>query len=157
MNWATQEESYHKTMTKSDYYPKKWWSRHFWKSAALREYTRLSLKISLNFQLCPLSFSLLFPCFPSPRLRVYPRYTVVTKKLDAIISLGIANSRVKDYFDLWVTIVYCRQKDHLLPFKEAMHCWSDSGSCSAKADVWVKLVTGSRNRSSEMLCAKYAG
>ena len=42
--------------------------------------------------------------FPNPRLRVYPRYTVVAEKLDAIISLGMANSRMKDYFDLWVIL-----------------------------------------------------
>lgn len=40
--------------------------------------------------------------FPAPKLRVYPRYTVVAEKLEAMISLGIANSRMKDYFDLWV-------------------------------------------------------
>jgi predicted nucleotidyltransferase component of viral defense system len=42
--------------------------------------------------------------FPRPRLRVYPRYTVVAEKLDAIISLGMANSRMKDYFDIWVIL-----------------------------------------------------
>jgi Nucleotidyl transferase AbiEii toxin, Type IV TA system len=41
---------------------------------------------------------------PAPQLRVYPRYTVVAEKLDAIISLGMANSRMKDYFDLWVLL-----------------------------------------------------
>lgn len=40
--------------------------------------------------------------FPAPKLRVYPRYTVVAEKLEALISLGVANSRLKDYFDLWV-------------------------------------------------------
>jgi len=37
---------------------------------------------------------------PPPRLRVYPRATVVAEKLEAIVSLGMANSRMKDYFDL---------------------------------------------------------
>ena len=37
---------------------------------------------------------------PAPRLRVYPRATVVAEKLEAIASLGMANSRLKDYFDL---------------------------------------------------------
>jgi len=41
---------------------------------------------------------------PAPTLRVYPRYTVVAEKLEAIISLGMANSRMKDYFDLWVIL-----------------------------------------------------
>jgi len=39
---------------------------------------------------------------PVPRLRVYPRYTVIAEKFEAIVSLGIANSRMKDFFDLWV-------------------------------------------------------
>jgi hypothetical protein len=39
---------------------------------------------------------------PAPRLRVYPRYTVIAEKLHAVASLGIANSRMKDFFDLWV-------------------------------------------------------
>lgn len=37
---------------------------------------------------------------PAPRLRAYPRYSVIAEKLEAIVSLGIANSRMKDYFDL---------------------------------------------------------
>lgn len=38
--------------------------------------------------------------FPAPRLRVYPRATVVAEKLEAIVSLGMANTRLKDYYDL---------------------------------------------------------
>ena len=37
---------------------------------------------------------------PAPRLHVYPRASVVAEKLEAIVSLGMANSRMKDYFDL---------------------------------------------------------
>lgn len=37
---------------------------------------------------------------PSPRLRVYPRESVYAEKVEAIAQLGIANSRMKDYFDL---------------------------------------------------------
>jgi hypothetical protein len=36
---------------------------------------------------------------PPPRLLVYPRETVVAEKLEAIVSFGMANSRMKDYFD----------------------------------------------------------
>ena len=39
---------------------------------------------------------------PQPQLRIYPRYTVVAEKLEAMVKLGILNSRMKDYFDLWV-------------------------------------------------------
>ena len=40
--------------------------------------------------------------FPAPRLRVYPRETVVAEKYQAMVMLGIANSRMKDFYDLWV-------------------------------------------------------
>lgn len=39
---------------------------------------------------------------PQPQIRVYPRYTVVAEKLEALTSLGMLNSRMKDFFDLWV-------------------------------------------------------
>ena len=37
---------------------------------------------------------------PPLRLKVYPRATVVAEKLEAIVSLGMTNSRMKDFFDL---------------------------------------------------------
>jgi hypothetical protein len=43
---------------------------------------------------------------PAPQLRAYPRYTVVAEKLEALVSLGMLNSRMKDYFDLWVLVTY---------------------------------------------------
>lgn len=39
--------------------------------------------------------------FPAPKLRAYPIYTVVAEKLEAMVSLGEANSRMKDFFDIW--------------------------------------------------------
>ena len=50
----------------------------------------------------------MLPELPGPRLRAYPRYTVVAEKLEALVSLGIANSRMKDFFDLWILV---RQAD----------------------------------------------
>ena len=40
--------------------------------------------------------------FPAPRLRAYPRETVVAEKFEAVVRLGIANTRMKDFYDLWV-------------------------------------------------------
>jgi hypothetical protein len=37
---------------------------------------------------------------PRPRLRAYPRETVVAEKLHAMVELGMRNSRMKDYFDV---------------------------------------------------------
>jgi predicted nucleotidyltransferase component of viral defense system len=39
--------------------------------------------------------------FPSPRLRAYPRETVVAEKLEALVKLGMTNTRMKDFYDLW--------------------------------------------------------
>ena len=40
--------------------------------------------------------------FPAPKLRAYPRETVVAEKLEAMAKLGQANSRLKDFYDLAV-------------------------------------------------------
>jgi predicted nucleotidyltransferase component of viral defense system len=37
---------------------------------------------------------------PSPRLLTYPKETVVAEKLEAMVKLGIANTRMKDFYDL---------------------------------------------------------
>jgi hypothetical protein len=40
--------------------------------------------------------------FPAPIVSVYPRETVVAEKFQAMLVLGMANSRMKDFFDLWL-------------------------------------------------------
>jgi predicted nucleotidyltransferase component of viral defense system len=37
---------------------------------------------------------------PSARLKAYNRETIIAEKLEAVVSLGIRNSRMKDYYDL---------------------------------------------------------
>jgi hypothetical protein len=37
---------------------------------------------------------------PPPELRAYTRETFVAEKLEALVTLGMLNSRFKDYFDL---------------------------------------------------------
>lgn len=39
---------------------------------------------------------------PSPHLRTYPPETVIAEKLHAMVALGRANSRMKDYYDVWM-------------------------------------------------------
>lgn len=69
---------------------------------------RCSIQIDIGFgdAVTPEPEDVLYPVmlseFAAPKLRVYPRYTVVAEKLEALVSLGIANSRMKDYFDLWI-------------------------------------------------------
>ena len=49
-------------------------------------------------------FPVLIADLPAPRLRTYPVYTVIAEKLHAIALLGMTNSRLKDYLDLWVLL-----------------------------------------------------
>jgi len=39
---------------------------------------------------------------PAPRLKVYARETVIAEKFQAMVALGLANTRYKDFYDLWV-------------------------------------------------------
>ncbi|MDO8280582.1 MAG: nucleotidyl transferase AbiEii/AbiGii toxin family protein [Burkholderiaceae bacterium] len=39
---------------------------------------------------------------PSPRLRAYARETVIAEKFHAMVMLGLANSRMKDFYDVWI-------------------------------------------------------
>jgi predicted nucleotidyltransferase component of viral defense system len=39
---------------------------------------------------------------PAPRLRAYPRETVIAEKFQAMVALGRANSRMKDFYDVWL-------------------------------------------------------
>lgn len=50
------------------------------------------------------SYPVLIKDLPQPKIRTYPIYTVIAEKLHAIALLGIANSRLKDYLDLYVLL-----------------------------------------------------
>jgi predicted nucleotidyltransferase component of viral defense system len=39
---------------------------------------------------------------PQPRLRAYARETVIAEKFQAMVALGLANSRMKDFYDIWI-------------------------------------------------------
>ena len=67
---------------------------------------RCSLQIDVGFgdavTLEPLtvSYPTLLPDFDAPALRVYPVYTVIAEKFQAMVRLGMANTRMKDFYDL---------------------------------------------------------
>jgi hypothetical protein len=48
------------------------------------------------------AFPTLLQDFQAPVLRVYPVYTVIAEKYQAMVMLGQANSRMKDFYDLAV-------------------------------------------------------
>ena len=40
--------------------------------------------------------------FPKPRLKGYPPESVISEKFEAMIKLGLLNSRMKDFYDIWL-------------------------------------------------------
>jgi len=67
---------------------------------------RISMQIDIGFGdvVTPSAIEIEYPTlleFPAPVLQAYPKETVVAEKLEALTALGILNSRMKDYFDLW--------------------------------------------------------
>jgi predicted nucleotidyltransferase component of viral defense system len=68
---------------------------------------RLHLQIDIAFGdvVSPSAVRRVYPtllAMPGPDVRSYPPETVIAEKLQAMIYLGIANSRMKDFYDLWV-------------------------------------------------------
>lgn len=71
---------------------------------------RITLQVDIGFgdAVTPapesVSYPVLLDDLPAPQLRSYPKYTVVAEKFHAVCLLGMANTRMKDYFDLWVLL-----------------------------------------------------
>jgi len=68
---------------------------------------KVSIQIDIGFgdAVTPESESIEYPTlldFSAPRLRVYPKYTVIAEKFEAMASLGMVNSRMKDFYDIWI-------------------------------------------------------
>jgi predicted nucleotidyltransferase component of viral defense system len=68
---------------------------------------RIHLQVDIGFgdAITPAPDDIEYPSLlglPSPRLRAYPKETVVSEKLEAMVTLGMANSRMKDFYDVWM-------------------------------------------------------
>jgi hypothetical protein len=71
------------------------------------EHARISLQIDIGFgdAVRPAATKIEYPTlldFPAPTVLAYRQPTVVAEKFQAMVALGIANSRMKDFYDLWV-------------------------------------------------------
>jgi len=68
---------------------------------------RIVLQVDVGFgdRVVPKPEDIDFPVlldFPAPHLKSYPRETVVAEKFEAMVKLGMLNSRMKDFYDLWI-------------------------------------------------------
>lgn len=67
---------------------------------------RIRLRIDVGFgdAVTPGPVPLTYPTLldmPAPSLRAYPLETIVAEKLESLVRLGLATSRMKDVYDLW--------------------------------------------------------
>jgi hypothetical protein len=72
---------------------------------AYLEHARIPVQIDIGFGdvITPAPVETEYPTLlpaPHPLLLAYPKETVVAEKFEAIVKLGIANSRMKDFYDL---------------------------------------------------------
>ncbi len=65
----------------------------------------LSIDIGFGDTLEPGAEEIAYPTLldqPAPILRAYARETVIAEKFQAMVALGRANTRMKDFYDIWV-------------------------------------------------------
>ncbi len=89
------------------------------KLSAYLENTRIPLQIDIGFgdRITPRPLLADYPTLldhPPPRVKMYPRETMVAEKFEAMVRLGEVNSRMKDFSDLAVLAVRFAFKGSLL-------------------------------------------
>jgi len=92
---------------------------------------------------------------PAPRIRTCPRETVVAEKLQAMVVLGIANSRMKDFYDLYLLArefdfdgailtraiqATFRRRSPELPHENPLALTEEFGRDAAKSVQWKGFV-----------------
>lgn len=71
------------------------------------EQARIHMQIDVGFggSVTPAPAAINYPVIldlPAPKLNGYPPETVVAEKFEAMIKLGMINTRMKDFYDLWL-------------------------------------------------------
>lgn len=77
------------------------------RTTALIDRARIPVQIDVGFgdAITPAPREIDYPVLldaPAPRLLAYPLETVVAEKFEALVTRGIANSRLKDFYDLYL-------------------------------------------------------
>ncbi len=102
---------------------------------------RVPVQVDIGFgdSVVPSPVEIEFPTLlltEKPRLHAYPPETVIAEKLEAIVKLGLANTRMKDFFDLW----------HL------------SRTCSFNASILTEAIAATfKSRGSQLPVASITG
>jgi hypothetical protein len=68
---------------------------------------RIAMQVDVGFGnvVTPSDESVVFPTildFPAPHLQAYNKETAIAEKFETMVKLGVFNSRMKDFFDIWL-------------------------------------------------------
>ena len=107
---------------------------------------------------------------PEPQIRTYPVHTVVAEKFEAMVKLGIANTRMKDFHDIWFVArrfefdgptlrkaidgTFARRQTNLPPLPEALtDAFADDPSKQVQWAAFLRSngLTGLPERFSEVV------
>jgi hypothetical protein len=88
------------------------------------EQAKCSIQIDIGFGdvVIPKAEEIEYLCllnFPAPKLKAYPIYSVIAEKFEAMISLDFSNSRMKDFYDVWVLLKHNELDKSIL--QQAIH------------------------------------
>lgn len=77
------------------------------KFRAFLERTRITMQIDVGFGdiIYPKAKLINYPVilnFPEPHLKVYSAESVISEKFEAMVKFSLLNSRMKDYYDIWL-------------------------------------------------------
>jgi hypothetical protein len=102
---------------------------------------------------------------PAPILLAYPRETSIAEKFEAMVNLGLTNSRMKDYYDIWllseqfsfegetlktaITAIFKRRKT-ALPREAPVGLSNEFVTDAGKRAQWHAFVIRSRLDSKEL-------
>ena len=93
---------------------------------------------------------------PDPKLKAYPVYTVIAEKFQAMVQLDMANSRIKDFYDIWIIASELDKEidSHTLseaikatfklrdtPVSAEITIFSEMGGSGAKEQQWQAFLT----------------
>ena len=119
------------------------------------EKAKIGLQVDIGFgdAVTPNARLATIPSFldsPAPIMKIYPVYTVIAEKFHAMVALGLFNSRIKDFYDIWMIAIHGLQEGDFLLGGDALDGTALNGTLLVSA---IRSTFNRRNTvmSTEML------
>lgn len=132
---------------------------------------RIPLQIDIGFgdAIIPIPLNIDYPTLldhPKPKLRAYSKETVIAEKFHAMAHRGIANSRMKDFYDVWVLVTTYTfeartlrdairstfdRRDTPIPLEAPLALTGEFAGDAAKKAQWIAFVRKGKLLANESL------